>query len=66
MNKVMAVAPNCPCMGCTERKLGCHGLCEKYAEWHKEQVQITKKVRMIACENAWGTDWMDSAKRSKR
>ena len=26
----------CPCKGCTDRKLGCHGMCRKYQEWKKE------------------------------
>ena len=26
----------CPCRGCTERILLCHGRCEKYQTWKKE------------------------------
>ena len=26
----------CPCRGCTERILLCHGRCEKYQNWKKE------------------------------
>ena len=25
--------PHCPCRGCHDRKLGCHGFCERYQEW---------------------------------
>ncbi len=30
----MAIKP--PCYGCTERKVGCHGNCEGYAEFQKK------------------------------
>jgi hypothetical protein len=23
----------CPCRGCADRKLGCHGVCEPYKTW---------------------------------
>lgn len=26
----------CPCKGCERRTLTCHGLCENYQEWKKE------------------------------
>lgn len=25
--------PHCPCNGCNERTLTCHGFCSKYKEW---------------------------------
>ena len=27
---------NCPCRGCTERMLMCHGRCERYQTWKTE------------------------------
>jgi hypothetical protein len=30
------MAGKCPCRGCTERILLCHGRCERYQEWKKE------------------------------
>ena len=27
---------DCPCKGCTQRKIGCHSLCSKYKEWRLE------------------------------
>lgn len=26
----------CSCLGCTDRCVGCHATCSKYAEWSKE------------------------------
>ena len=36
-----------PCKNCTDRFLGCHGLCKDYNEWklqHKEEVAIEKRA----------------------
>ena len=27
----------CPCRGCEDRKLGCHGVCTKYEDWKIER-----------------------------
>lgn len=32
--------PDCPCKGCYDRSVECHGTCEKYAEWSKEEKAI--------------------------
>ena len=26
----------CPCKGCTDRTLTCHGFCQRYKEWKAE------------------------------
>jgi len=26
----------CPCKGCLEREIGCHGKCERYSVWKEE------------------------------
>ena len=26
----------CPCRGCTDRTVTCHGVCKRYQEWKKE------------------------------
>jgi len=40
--------PKAPCGDCTERTVGCHGTCEKYAEfqseWRKIRREFKKKV----------------------
>ena len=37
----------CPCKGCTERRLTCHGFCEKYGEWKKEREAINEYNRTM-------------------
>lgn len=32
----------CPCRGCADRTLTCHGVCARYQEWKKE-LDETKK-----------------------
>ena len=29
----------CPCRGCTDRTLTCHGICERFGEWKKEEAK---------------------------
>ncbi len=29
-----------PCRDCTERRVGCHGTCPRYQEYHERNVQI--------------------------
>lgn len=33
----------CPCHGCEERVLGCHGKCERYQKWHTNKIEIKQK-----------------------
>lgn len=28
-----------PCKDCTDRQVGCHGKCEKYIKWKKENIK---------------------------
>ena len=30
----------CPCKGCTERTLTCHGVCHRYEDWKIERAAI--------------------------
>lgn len=34
-----------PCKECNSRAIGCHGLCEKYAEWKGQHEDIKKEDR---------------------
>lgn len=34
-----------PCKNCSDRKLGCHGDCEKYINWHVEHVEHLQEIR---------------------
>lgn len=33
----------CPCNGCGEREIGCHGECEKYRTWKAGEDEINHK-----------------------
>lgn len=36
----------CPCHGCEERYVGCHGKCERFSEWdrkHRENREARQK-----------------------
>ena len=33
----------CPCKGCDNRKLGCHGFCEGYKAWSAEREEVNRK-----------------------
>ena len=34
-----------PCKGCTERYVGCHGKCEKYAAWQSKHEKAKQRQR---------------------
>ena len=36
--------PPGPCKDCAERHLGCHGECEKYQKWHKEDIAVNTQI----------------------
>jgi len=45
---------NCPCKGCDNRHIACHGNCNKYVNWKEEYknrkniiIEIKNKERMI-------------------
>lgn len=33
----------CPCKGCEQRKVGCHGSCEAYQAWTASRHEIIRK-----------------------
>ena len=33
----------CPCRGCEDRKLGCHGFCKRYQAFRDEREEISRK-----------------------
>lgn len=35
---------DCACQGCTERVVGCHGTCEKYAEYRQALSNRKKRI----------------------
>lgn len=34
-----------PCMGCMDRRLGCHAECWRYIDWANERQTVRKKQR---------------------
>lgn len=34
----------CPCKGCDERTVTCHGTCEKYLAWRKDLDEKNRKI----------------------
>ena len=50
----------CPCRGCTDRTLTCHGFCERFAEWKEEQ---TKKKAWL---ESFRHETSDAARRGER
>lgn len=32
----------CPCHKCGDRRIGCHGTCEKYLDWKKEKAEVAE------------------------
>lgn len=35
----------CPCKGCADRTVTCHGVCRRYQEWKKEDAEVKKWLR---------------------
>ena len=34
----------CPCQKCEDRKLACHGSCDRYIAWSEERLAIKEKM----------------------
>lgn len=49
----MRVPPKSTCYGCTDRKVGCHGTCEQYAEYMKKKDEEYWKMR-----DAYRGEWL--------
>ncbi|MCR4886288.1 MAG: hypothetical protein K5919_05170 [Clostridiales bacterium] len=37
---------NAPCKGCEDRRLGCHGKCEKYRAWRAGMDQAARRRQL--------------------
>lgn len=37
----------CPCKDCTERTVDCHGKCEKYLAWAKENEKRRNHINLM-------------------
>ena len=47
----------CPCQGCTKRKVGCHGYCVDYKKWSLVQKQISKREKEMRARTYSYIDW---------
>ena len=44
ITKIYNRKPETPCKDCSERKLGCHGKCERYKLWGEECASLRNKI----------------------
>ena len=46
----------CPCRNCGDRKVGCHGKCEKYISWaaDHEKKKMEERSRKVYVSHGWG------------
>ena len=45
------MAPKCPCKGCQDRSVTCHGDCEKYKAWKIEDRAVKEYLRKTNANN---------------
>lgn len=61
---------NVPCKGCSERIVGCHSTCEKYAEFTKENSKLRREMKAMAREeyqaNNYAVDAVYRATRNRK
>jgi hypothetical protein len=56
-----------PCFNCPDRCAGCHGKCERYAEWHNNHVDEQRRIRTIQEElNTMRSYKVECALRNKK
>ena len=36
---------NTPCKDCSDRQIGCHGICERYKSWNADHIEQNRKIR---------------------
>ena len=42
-----------PCKGCIDRKVGCHGKCEKYTAWSNSRQKVIKAEHDERARHNW-------------
>ena len=56
-----------PCYKCEDRRVGCHGECEKYIEFRKErEVIYQKRAEEVAVREYQSQKMIENWKRRKR
>lgn len=56
-----------PCMGCEERKVGCHATCEKYADFCElRDIEKEARMRKSSRENSADSARVDAIRNWKK
>lgn len=56
---------NCPCKECTDREIGCHSKCSKYADWKTEHEKIKNIINKKTLDRVRERDYIrESIKRN--
>lgn len=58
--------PNVPCKGCEERKVGCHGKCEKYQTFVEDNEKIKAERQRQHEEDYIATFYVAERRKKKR
>ena len=59
---------DCPCKGCGDREVGCHGTCETYGEWPKkhranmERIAKERQETFTMSKSALKRNWTEAKK----
>lgn len=48
-----------PCENCTDRALGCHGKCERYAEWKEKYTATGEAIKSKKLKTAQIEDFVN-------
>ena len=56
---------NAPCKDCPDRKMGCHGRCEKYLAFRAVQTEESERKHMIAVSTKSDKTWFEREWRKK-
>jgi hypothetical protein len=50
-----------PCQDCSDRTVGCHGTCEKYAKYRKDRNKLRRELKKKAKEDYTARSYMVDA-----
>ena len=56
-NSFDSTLENCPCKDCKTRTQTCHGICNAYKKYVREQRQFSNKVKLQRKRAGYGTPW---------
>lgn len=55
-----------PCLGCTDRQVGCHGNCEKYKAFKEVTISRSREVQRQKREEAMYHTYRSNAFKNRR